>query len=84
MCLLCAPHCREWQAAISAPPDRLRHEILPLCGQMYLVVVEVSSPAFLKRKLCIVLPDCDVGQLLAVLCQPCVDCLPAPGTPSTA
>ena len=60
------------------PPDRLIQEVLTLCGQMYPVVTEEPSHAFLKRELCIMFPDCDVGHLLAVLCQPCVDCLRPP------
>ena len=63
----------------SLPPDRLIQEVLTLCGQVYPVVTEEPSPAFLKRELCIMFPDCDAGHfLLAVLCQPCVDCLRPP------
>ena len=48
--------------------SRSRHETLTLRVQVYPVVIEEPSPAFLKRKLYIVFPDCDVGHLLAVLC----------------
>ena len=44
------------------------HETLTLRVQVYPVVIQEPSPDFLKRKLCIVFPDCDVGHLLAVLC----------------
>ena len=57
------------------PPDRLIQEVLTLCGQVDPVVTEEPSPAFRKRELCIMFPDCDVGCFLAVLCQLCVDCL---------
>ena len=49
-CLLRATHCREWQAAINYPPDRLIQEVLTLCGQVYSVVTEEPSHAFLKRE----------------------------------
>ena len=50
--------------------SRSRHETLTLRVhlQAYPVVIEEPSPAFLKRKLCIVFPDCGIGHLLAVLC----------------
>ena len=55
------------------PPYRLIQEVLTLCGQVYPVVTEEPSPAFLKRELCIMFPDRDVGHFLAVLCRLCVD-----------
>ena len=38
--------------------SRSRHETLTLRVEVYPVVIEELSPAFLKRKLCIVFPDC--------------------------
>ena len=57
---------KKWSPQCTNPdPDR-RHR--PCVDKVYPVVIEEPSPAFLKRKLCIVFPDCGVGHLLAVLC----------------
>ena len=60
---------QKWPKMIPAMyKSRSRHETQTLHVQVYPVVIEEPSPAFLKRKFCIVFPDCDVGHLLAVLC----------------